>query len=267
MISGRNMKEFDELVEVMQRLRGPGGCPWDREQTHQTMTRHLLEESYELVEAIEAGGPDAISEELGDLLLQIVFHAQLAAEAGNFNIADVCRGIVAKLRHRHPHVFGEVQVSGSEEVIHNWDLLKDQEHQAAPRSSILDGVPPALPALQRAEKLQKRAAQVGFDWSDVSGPRQKLDEELRELDQAREGEDADQVNAEVGDVLVSVVNLCRFLGVAPEQALRQANRRFEHRFRQIEAEAEGQGRSVADLSLAEMDSSWEAAKAASSDED
>ncbi len=262
-----NMKELDELVELMRRLRSPAGCPWDQEQTHQTMTGHLLEEAYELVEALEAGGPKAICEELGDLLLQIVFHAQLAAERGNFDIADVCRGIVNKLVHRHPHVFGDVQVSGSEEVLHNWDLLKHQEHEAEPRASALDGVPQALPALQPAEKLQKRASQVGFDWGEVSGPRRKLDEELCELDQARESGDRDQIRAEVGDILTSVVNLCRFLSVDPEQALRQANRRFEERFGQMEAEAETQGRSLADMTLEEMEACWEAAKAVEHHED
>ena len=262
------MKEFDELVEIMARLRGPEGCPWDREQTHESLTGHLIEETYELVEALETGAARLQREELGDLLLQIVFHAQLAAEAGEYDIAGVVQGIVDKLRHRHPHVFGEVEVAGSAEVLENWERLKHAEHaeREEPRESLLDGIPPGMPALQRAEKLQKRAAKVGFDWADAVGARAKLHEELEELDaEIRAGNAAERFH-EAGDVLASVVNLCRLLGIDAEQALREGNRRFEARFRHLEKSAKESGRSLTEMTLPEMDELWEEAKRAGADE-
>jgi MazG family protein len=255
------MKELDELVEIMRRLRGPDGCPWDREQTPVTLAPHLIEEAYELIEVIEANKPQYMCEELGDVLLQVVFHAQLATERGDFDIHDVAQRIVDKLYHRHPHVFGTVQVSGSEEVLHNWEQLKHAEYEQEPRQSVLDGIPRALPALQRAQKLQRRAAKVGFDWDEVSGPREKLTEEMAELDAALAGEDPEAIRHEIGDVLTSVVNLCRFVGVEAEGALREANRRFEERFRQIEQGAKAQGRDLSEMTLDEMDHLWNAAKA------
>ena len=261
------MKEFDELVAIMRRLRGPEGCPWDREQSHETLAPHLIEEAYELIEVLEANKPQYVCEELGDVLLQVIFHAQLAAERGEFDIHDVAQRIVDKLYHRHPHVFGTIQVSGSEEVLRNWEQLKHAEYAEEPRQSILDGIPRALPALQRAQKLQRRASKVGFDWDDVAGPRGKLDEEMGELDAALAAQDPEALRHEIGDVLASVANLCRFVDVDAEGALREANRRFEARFRQVEAGAKAQGRDLSDLTLDEMDYLWEAAKAAGHDED
>ncbi len=257
------MKEFDELVAIMQRLRSPDGCPWDREQTHEALAPHLIEEAYELIEVIEAAKPQYICEELGDVLLQVIFHAQLAAERGEFDIHDVTQRLVDKLYHRHPHVFGEVQVSGTEEVLHNWEQLKHAEYVDEPRQSVLDGIPCALPALQRAQKLQWRSAKVGFDWDDLAGPRGKLDEEITELDTALAQEDPEAIRHEIGDVLASVVNLCRFVDVDAEGALREANRRFEARFREVERGAKAQGRDLSDMTLDEMDHLWNAAKAGS----
>ncbi len=261
------MEEFDELVAIMQRLRSPQGCPWDREQTHDSLAQHLIEEAYELIEAVENRRSQALCEELGDLLLQVVFHAQLAAERGEFGIRDVLRRLLDKLYHRHPHVFGDLEVSGSEEVLHNWEQLKLLEYAEAPRQSVLDGIPRGLPALQRAQKLQRRAARVGFDWEDWVAPRAKLEEEIAELDAALASGDSEAICHEVGDLLASVVNLCRLAGVDAEQALRQANRRFEQRFRYLEQAAREQGRELSQMSLAEMDEFWEAAKSASGHED
>jgi MazG family protein len=255
------MKEFDELVEIMRRLRGPEGCPWDREQSHESLAPCLLEEAYELLEAIEAQKPRHMCEELGDVLLQVVFHAQLAAERGEFDMHDVAQRIVDKLYHRHPHVYGDVEVSGSGEVVHNWEALKHAEYAQEPRQSVLDGIPRALPALQRAQKLQRRASKAGFDWEEVGGPRAKLDEEVAELEEAMAGADAAAIRHEIGDVLASVVNLCRFLDVDAEAALREGNRRFEQRFRHVEAAAKAQGRALSEMTLEEMDELWEAAKA------
>jgi MazG family protein len=261
------MKEFDELVEIMRRLRGPEGCPWDREQSHETLAPHLIEEAYELIEALEARRPQYICEELGDVLLQVVFHAQLAAERGEFDIHDVAQRIVDKLYHRHPHVFGTVEVSGSEEVLQNWEVLKQAEYAEEPRQSVLDGIPRTLPALQRAEKLHRRAAKAGFDWEEVGGPRAKLDEELAELDEAVAARDPEAISHEIGDVLACIVNLCRFVEIDAEGALREGNRRFGERFRQVEAGAKAQGRELSEMTLDEMDRLWTAAKAAERDED
>jgi MazG family protein len=256
------MKEFDELVEIMQRLRGPGGCPWDREQSHATLAPHLIEEAYELLEVLETDKPQYFCEELGDVLLQVVFHAQLAAEREEFDIRDVAQRIVDKLYHRHPHVFGDVQVSGSEEVLYNWEQLKHAEYAEEPRQSVLDGIPRALPALQRAQKLQRRASKVGFDWDDADGPREKLTEEIAELDAALTAQDPEAIRHEIGDALASLVNLCRFVDIDAEGALREANRRFERRFRLVEKGAQAQGRDLSEMTLDEMDHLWDAAKAA-----
>jgi tetrapyrrole methylase family protein/MazG family protein len=255
------MRQFDELVEIMARLRGPQGCPWDHEQSHETLTRHLLEETYELLEAIEGGADPALCEELGDVLLQIVFHAQIAAEEDRFTIADVLERINEKLRYRHPHVFGEVEVADSAEVLHNWEELKQAEEDKPARESALDGVPAALPALQRAEKLQKRASRVGFDWDEASGPRAKVEEELAELDEARAQGDPLRVAEEMGDLLFAIVNLTRFCGVHAEEALREANRRFTRRFEAVERAVAAAGQDLADLTLEELEDLWQDAKA------
>ncbi len=250
------MDWFDELLGVMARLRAPDGCPWDREQTHRSLRPYLLEETYEALEAVDAEDWPRLSDELGDVLLQVVFHAQLASERGDFDIAEVCRGIVTKLKRRHPHVFADSVAETPDEVIDRWEKIKREEDGYQERESAVDGIPEILPALQRAYKLQKRASRVGFDWPEVSGPRAKVDEELREVDEAT----GDALEHEVGDLLFAVVNLARFLDVEPEGALRRANERFARRFRSVEEQAGGSD-GLSRMDLEEMDVLWERAKA------
>jgi len=250
------MDGFDELVRVMARLRAPDGCPWDAEQTHRSLRPYLLEEVYEALEAIDAEDWPRLCDELGDVLLQVVFHAQLAAERGDFDLDDVTAAIVTKLKRRHPHVFGDTTVSGSDEVVDRWEQLKREETGYQERESALDGIPEELPALQRAHKLQKRAARAGFDWDDIAGPRAKIDEELGEVDEA----DEPAVEHEIGDLLFAIVNYARFRGVEPESALRRANARFARRFRAVE-QAAGSARRLQEMDLAQMDELWEKAKA------
>lgn len=250
------MDGFDELVRVMARLRAPDGCPWDAEQTHRSLRPYLLEEAYEALEAIDAQDWPRLCDELGDVLLQVVFHAQLAAERGDFDIDDVTAAIVTKLKRRHPHVFGDTTVSGSAEVVDRWEQLKREETGYQERESALDGIPRALPALQHAHKVQKRAARAGFDWDDIAGPRAKIDEELREVDEAG----AAAIEDEIGDLLFAVVNYARFRGVEPENALRRANARFARRFRAVE-QAAGSAQRLQEMDLAQMDELWEKAKA------
>lgn len=256
---------FTELCEVMRRLLAPDGCPWDREQTLDTLRPFLLEETYEVLDAIERGGPDDHCEELGDLLMQVVFHALLRRAEGAFDIDDVCRGITEKLVRRHPHVFGDASAETSKEVLEQWDQIKarekaDKAGDDAPAPRILDGVPIALPPLARAQKLGKRAAKVGFDWPDIGGPRGKIDEEAGELDDAIASGDTVRIEAELGDLLFATVNLARKLGIDADTALRSANHRFEERFRYIEDRLGGEGRAFRDCDLAELDRLWEAAK-------
>ena len=245
----------------MARLRSPAGCPWDREQTHESLKRYVLEETYELLEAIDSGDPGKIANELGDLLLQVVFHAQLASERGDFDLDTVAERIVSKLVHRHPHVFGATTVKDADEVVTNWERLKAREPEARDRESVLDGVPPTLPALMRAAEVQKRASRVGFDWEDVAGPLDKIDEETRELRAAHANADAGGLAEEIGDLLFAVVNASRFCGVDPEDALRQTMEKFGRRFRRIEDRARSSGRDLREMSLEEMDQIWEEAKA------
>lgn len=254
------MEEFRELVQIMARLRAEDGCPWDREQDHQSLKPYLLEEAYELIEAVDSGDAAKLCEELGDLLLQIVFHAQIAAERGQFDIADVCRGINRKLLNRHPHVFGSVQVQGSAEVVDNWERIKRAEPLNRGRSSILDGIPRTLPALQKAAKVQRRVARVGFDWHDYRGPADKVREELAEVEQMAEAGEKSALVSEIGDLLFAVVNLARSLDVDSEDALRRAVTRFGERFRLMERKAEDEGVDIPALSLQELDEMWEAAK-------
>ena len=254
------MDRFRELVEIMARLRAPGGCPWDREQSHRSLKPYLLEETYEVLEAIDQGSDEKLAEELGDLLLQIVFHAQIGAEDGRFTMEDVAGGISDKLRHRHPHVFGDARVQNSEEVVDNWEQLKRAEAGNRGRESILDGIPAALPALQRATDVQKRVAKVGFDWDDASGPAAKVREELAEVEEAKAAGEGERVAEEIGDLLFAVVNLARALGVNSEDALRVAVQRFAERFRTMEKMADGRGIRLKGLSLEQLDELWEAAK-------
>lgn len=246
----------------MARLRAPGGCPWDAQQTHAALRPYLLEETYEVIEALDKGDLAALRGELGDLLLQIVFHAQIASEEGAFDLEDIARAINEKLIHRHPHVFGDVKVDGASQVLVNWEKLKLQETENAGRTSALDGVPPQLPALARATKVQKKAARVGFDWDDAAGPRAKLDEELAELDAAVAAGDEEAVEHELGDVLFSVCNLARFLSADSESALRKAVTRFSERFARMEAFTREQGISMADLDIDGLERLWQQAKAA-----
>jgi tetrapyrrole methylase family protein / MazG family protein len=223
-----------DLVRVQAALRAPGGCPWDAEQTHASLARHLLEETHELLEALDAGGDDAIRDELGDVLLQVTFHAQIAADEGRFDIDDVAEGLVRKLIHRHPHVFGGTEVSGADEVLLNWERLKQQEAAGASRdpAAVDDHIPASLPALARAAKVQRRAASRGFDWRAVDGALAALREEVDELDDelALDDAPADRVEAEIGDVLFAAVAVARKAGVDAESALRRTIRRFADRY-------------------------------------
>jgi len=250
---------FEAFQEIIAHLRAPDGCPWDREQTHQSLRTHLLEETYEVLAALDADNPAEMREEFGDLLLQVVLHAQIAAEYGEFNMAEVLETIHTKIVRRHPHVFGDLELKDAQGVLRNWERLKAEERQVNGKSeaSLLDGVGSALPALLQAEQFQRRAAHVGFDWPDIQGVLDKLEEELQEVHAAR---DANERYSEIGDLLFAVVNLARWFKVEPESALRDTNRRFRRRFGYIEQQARLQGRSISDLSLDEMEALWQEAK-------
>lgn len=251
---------FESLVEVIATLRGENGCPWDREQTHASLKSTLIEETYETVEAIDSGEPEKLKEELGDLLLNIMLQAQIAAEDQNFDIYDVIESLTEKLIRRHPHVFGDVQVDNAEEVVKNWEAIKRQERGYEDRESVLDGIPTAMPALLRGQKIQKRAARVGFDWEDIAGVLAKVDEELEEVKESLHKNDSDAVEMEIGDLLFAVVNLCRFANLQAEETLRKSNRKFTARFKRMEAELKKQGKTFADQTLAELDEIWEEVK-------
>ena len=258
---------LERLAQIMARLRAADGCPWDRQQDIRSLRPYLIEEAYEVLEEMDrvaSGGPwQPLCEELGDLLFQVVFHAQLASEIGEFTLADVCRVISEKIVRRHPHVFGERQVDGAEQVLANWARLKAEEkrQRTGSEGSVLDGVPAAAPALLRAERLTEKASRIGFDWPDLAGVRGKLAEELGELDEAIFRGDRDELELELGDALFSLVNLARFLGTPPEDALRQANRRFTSRFHHIEAGLRQEGIPFGEASLAKMEDYWQKAKA------
>ncbi|MBD5634718.1 MAG: nucleoside triphosphate pyrophosphohydrolase [Candidatus Eremiobacteraeota bacterium] len=249
---------WTDLVEVMARLRL--GCPWDREQTHESLVPYLIEETFEVVDAIEERSDGDLCEELGDLLLQIVFHAQLAMERGQFSIADVVDGLSNKMIRRHPHVFGDRAVSSVAEVWQNWEQLKALEPSAAKRTSRLDGIPKGLGSLQRAQKMQDKAARVGFDWPHVDGVRAKLAEELAELEAARRDGDLAGMREELGDVMFTVVNFARALHVDAEGAMRDASEKFYRRFSFMERRAETEGRKLGDLSANELEDLWQLAK-------
>ena len=251
---------FESFHEVVAHLRAPDGCPWDRKQTHQSLRADLLEEAYEVLEALDAADPRALQEELGDLLLHIFLQAQIAAEEGEFRLADVVRGIHTKIVRRHPHVFGELSLADEDEVLANWEKLKAAERQAngEAEKGVLDGVSAALPALAQAQAYQSRAARVGFDWPEREPVWEKLQEELAEFRAAGTPEER---QAEYGDILMALVNLARWDGIDAETALREANARFRARFAYIEAQARAQGRSLDSMSLAEMDALWNEAKA------
>ncbi len=253
------MGNFEKLVSIMGRLRGEDGCPWDREQTRESLTPYILEETYELLEAIDEGDAGKIKEELGDLLLQIVFQAQIGKDRGEFDIEDVAQTINDKLIHRHPHVFGGAVFETPEAVTRQWEERKREEGKH--NESILEGVPKELPSLLKAHRIQSRAARVGFDWTQVEEVLAKLDEELSEFAHALESKEQSRIEEELGDILFSLVNVSRFVKVNPEDALRKTVAKFMARFRHIERKATESGRILAEVSLAEMDAWWEEAKA------
>lgn len=250
---------FGTLVSIMRRLRSPGGCPWDAEQTHESLTRYLLEEAYEVIEAIDEQSPAHLKEELGDLLLQPVFHAAIAEENGTFTIEDVIQGLNDKLIRRHPHVFGDLLITDSAAQVENWEQIKKSE-KCIQRASALSGVPPHLPALLKAQKITEKAARVGFDWEHVDQVVAKVMEELHEFEEAMAGGDNERMEAELGDLLFAIVNLGRFLSINPEEALRKTIRRFQRRFRHVEDSLHTQGRQMNTTPLEEMDRLWEEAK-------
>jgi len=260
-LSGNAGLPLGPLVDVMARLRSPGGCPWDIEQTHASLRRYMIEEVYEVLEAVEMADDACLCEELGDLLLQIVFHAQIAAERGAFSIADVVERVAGKLVHRHPHVFGDVIVRSADDVVVNWEKIKAREKKGL-RPSVLDGVPRGLPSLMRAFKLQTKAAKVGFDWDSPAPVWDKVAEELGELRRAVQSGAKDAIESEMGDLLFAIVNLARFLGVEPEVALTAANNKFLRRFRYVEEAVQRSGKPWNAFSLQELDAFWEEAKAA-----
>ena len=247
-----------DLVEIVRILRSPGGCPWDREQDHHSIRRDLLEEAYEVAEAIDEESPEHLREELGDLLLQVVMHSRMEEEAGRANLSDVADGICKKLIYRHPHVFGDVTVSGSGQVLENWEELKKKEKHQKTASDSVDAVARSLPGLWRAEKIQKKAAKVGFDWDSVDGAMAKLREETDELQAAIR--DGSNVEEELGDLLFAAVNVARFVKTDPEGAMTAACDKFARRFRAVEEAAQAQGRELSSMTLAEMDALWDAVK-------
>lgn len=247
-----------DLVDIVKVLRAPGGCQWDAQQTHESIRRNFLEEAYEVAEAIDQQSTEHLQEELGDVLLQVVFHTSIEEEEGRFNLDDVANGVCQKLIFRHPHVFGDVTVSSTGEILANWEELKKKEKGQATQADAVDAVARSLPALWRAEKVQKKAAKVGFDWPDVSGALEKLREEAGELEEAVR-EDTN-VAEELGDLLFAAVNVARFVKVDPEDALSVACDKFARRFRQVEASAAAQGKTLDEMTLAEMDRFWDEAK-------
>lgn len=254
---------FDRLVAIMARLRAPGGCPWDREQTHRSIIRYLLEETYEVVDAIEDGTPADLKEELGDLLLQVVFHAQMAEEAREFNIDDVARDISDKMEHRHPHVFGDVSVKDADEVLNNWEELKKIEKAKRGKTaadSILDSVPASMPALFENYKISKKVSKIGFDWKKPADVLNKVAEELGEVREAVDSGDAGHIEEELGDLLFAVANACRLHNINPEMALRQSNKKFRGRFRVVEDLVRKRGVTLKDLSFDQWDDLWNEAK-------
>jgi tetrapyrrole methylase family protein/MazG family protein len=263
---------FEKLVAVQARLRAPNGCPWDREQTHETLRTYLLEEAYEVLEALESGNDEKFAEEMGDLLLQIVFHSQIAREEGRFTVSDVIREIHDKMVRRHPHVFGKTRAKDSAEVLRNWEQIKSEERRAKSeetnqiasgspkKASLLDGVSRGLPATLEGLQLTRKVARMGFDWEDAAGIFEKMAEESEELKQALQTSAQQKIEEELGDLLFAAVNLSRFLKFDPEIALKKANAKFSRRFRAMEKLAREGGREFKDLPREEMEALWDAAK-------
>ncbi|MCI6653518.1 MAG: nucleoside triphosphate pyrophosphohydrolase [Ruminococcus sp.] len=251
---------FEDLLQIMKMLRAPGGCPWDREQTHKSIRQNFIEETYEVIEAIDTEDRELLKEELGDVLLQVVFHSEMESEVGSFDINDVCDGICKKLIVRHPHIFADVKADTTDEVLSNWDKIKMQTKSQKTQSDAMDSVSKSLPSLMRSEKLQKKAAKVGFDWPDVSGALQKVEEETQELKKAIEDGDKKGMEEELGDLLFSVVNVSRFLKVDSEEALYHACDKFTNRFRMVEALAKERGIAMESAPLSLLDSLWDEVK-------
>ncbi|MCK4273673.1 MAG: nucleoside triphosphate pyrophosphohydrolase [Dehalococcoidales bacterium] len=251
----QDLSKFDSLVEIIARLRAPDGCPWDREQTHQSLRGNLLSECYEVMEALDEGDSGKLCEELGDLLLQIALHAQIARDNGEFEIGDVVKSITAKIVRRHPHIFGSTKVKDAEEVMHNWEELKKEEREEG--ASMLEGVPESMPSLGYAYEIQRRVARVGFDWEDNEGVIDKLVEEVKEL---READSPEERAQEYGDLFFTLANIARREGVDPEAALREANRKFYKRFAYMEELCRQRGLNFPELSFKEQNDLWEEAK-------
>lgn len=258
-VPSAELPPVERLRAVVHCLRAPGGCPWDREQTHESLIPHLIEEAYEVAEAIRSGDPALIQDELGDLLLQPVLHAEIAGETGVFDLDAVATNITEKLIRRHPHVFGEANADNADAVLVQWEAIKQQEKGNVPKP-YLHGITQGLPALMRAQKLQKKAAKVGFDWPDIAPVFGKIREEAVELEEAVAKGDAAALQHELGDLLFSVVNLARKLGVDAESALAATNERFTRRFDAVERQILAQGKALTDATLAEMDAAWDEAK-------
>lgn len=263
-----SVPSMEQLLAIMERLRAPGGCPWDREQNLQSLKQYLVEECYEVIDAIDGGQPDKHAEELGDLLLQIVFQAQLQKEAGRFDFHDVVRHICAKLIRRHPHVFSDVRADDTRTVLQNWETIKAAEKagqagaDAAALPSIIGEIPRHLPALHKAHHLQKKVSRIGFDWDQARDVIAKIEEELQEVKQALAGGDAAGVREEIGDLLFAVVNLSRFQGINAEEALNRAVSKFTRRFQQVEARVQAAGRQLTACTLPELEEHWQAVKRA-----
>jgi MazG family protein len=248
---------FEKLVEIVRRLRAPDGCPWDREQTHATLKPFLIEEAYETLDAVDKNSIEDLREELGDVLLQIMLHAQIGAEQDGFDIVDVVSGLSHKLVSRHPHVFGETTVNGSAEVLVNWEKIKKKEKASR---GLFDGLPASLPSLQMAARMGEKAGRVGFDWKDAAGVRQKVEEELGELEEAISSGGASEIEHEIGDLLFAIAQWARHLDCQPEEALRAGCRRFSQRFSLMEAAVRASGHELADLDLLELEAAWQEAK-------
>ncbi len=252
---------FEQLKRIMERLRGPSGCPWDREQTHLSLRPYLIEETYEVLDAIDTGDDRRLAEELGDLLLQIIFHSQIAQEDQRFDIEEVIAGIIGKLKRRHPHVFGDKQVTDSREVLKGWERIKHREAQKRKGASILDGVPRELPALLKAHRVQEKVSRVGFDWEHIDQVFAKVEEELAEFRAAYRNHQKEQVEEELGDIFFALVNLARFLETSPEDALRRTIDKFIARFKYVETTLQRQGLDLRQVDLEAMDALWDEAKA------
>jgi tetrapyrrole methylase family protein / MazG family protein len=252
---------FEALLSLMGRLRGEGGCPWDREQTRDSLKPYLIEETYEALQALDEGRTDHIIEELGDVLFQVVFHCQIAQEQGEFAMADVLQRLLGKMTHRHPHVFADAEVADAREALSQWERIKRAEgHGGGDARSALDGVPQSLPSLLRAQRLQVKAGRVGFDWHTWQEAWNKVREEMAETDEAIAGGDAARIRSEIGDLLFSLVNVARLMDIDAEGSLRQAADTFTRRFKEVEAAMRAEGRQVDEASAAELDREWEAAK-------